>query len=356
MKSRPRIKSSEVNEILAANGVADKVVLLGVRGYYQDSLGKLGENDRNIYDDVIIVISPRRFAAFRANTDPSVYRAGIATMRTGVHRYQKGKHKGRYWALKLVGGRVEVTRDGQKGTRIGIALSIHKGGVRTTGSEGCQTLAPADWTEFIKIVYDEMDFYRQETIPYCLIDEKDRRGGAFKMPHVAEQIEPAAPQVSTTQKPTPNPAQTSSAETARQSQISDESPAQPVQSIYEESPESLALPSLGGYIGKASEKISQVQDTIAAAGEAADHLKVIKDALASHDDGKKSLWSTVGQAVYQAVWAVIAFLIGLPLEVWIVVAVIVAVVGAFYLYRQISLGKIRETARLELIRVAELLK
>lgn len=187
MSNKPLITIGESWQVLAANGVKDKVALIGIRGYFLDSMGKKSANDRNMYDDAIVLVSPRKFEAFRANTDPSVYRTGIATMKTGVHRYYKGKHKGRYWALRLVGEQVPVTRDGQSGDKIGIALNIHKGGYRTTGSLGCQTLSPADWDDFIELVYDEMDAFGQKQIPYCLIDEIERRKGAFQMPHISEK-------------------------------------------------------------------------------------------------------------------------------------------------------------------------
>jgi chitosanase len=59
-------------------------------------------------------------------------------------------------------------------------------------------------------------------------------------------------------------------------------------------------------------------------------------------DRAKSLWTTVGGTLWQAAWAVFGFLAGIPREIWIVVAVIAAVLTILYLYRQIILGKIRE--------------
>ena len=358
---KPQISKNESLEIKSANKVTDQVVLIGIRGYYLDSLGKRGENDRNVYDDAIIVLSSRRFEAFRANTDPSIYRLGIATMKTGVYRYYKGKHKNRYWALRLVGEQVPVTRDGQDGTKVGIALNIHKGGNRTTGSEGCQTLMPSDWDDFIEIVYDEMAFCNQKTIPYILIDEKDRRRGTFKSPLLAEKEidnllirfdkdEPAAQVGDNIQNPVSNPAPNPAAQSSvSQSPKTSASAALPV-------PPKLDLPSLGGYITGAQQKAAQAQDAIGSVLGTVDQIKIIKDAIDSRKDGAKSLWATVLQAVYQTAWAVVAFLIGLPVEVWIVVAAIVGIVGLAYLYRQISLGKVRDMARLELLRLAEILK
>lgn len=59
-------------------------------------------------------------------------------------------------------------------------------------------------------------------------------------------------------------------------------------------------------------------------------------------DAAKSLWTTVAGSIWQSFWALFAFLVGLPREVWLIVAIIAAAFGLFYLYRQIALGKIRE--------------
>ena len=64
--------------------------------------------------------------------------------------------------------------------------------------------------------------------------------------------------------------------------------------------------------------------------------------VVTRTDRAKSLWTTVGGTIWQAAWAVFGFLVGLPREVWIVVAVIAAVLMLAYLYRQIVLGRIRE--------------
>lgn len=376
MNNRPRITKAESLEILQANEVSDKVAIIGIRGYYLDTFGKRGANERGVYDDAIIIISARKFETFRANTDPSVYRNGIASMTTGVHRYYKGTHKGRYWALRLVGEKVAVTRDGQTGVSTGIALNIHKGGLRSTGSEGCQTLMPADWDDFIELVYDEMDFYGQKTVPYVLIDERERRAGAFKMPHVAakdfslndseiddllirfDDIEPAAkPQVGKIQTPaslpSPNP-QTPT--TDSQPPTSCVSPLQPVQNILQESAESFAVPSFGGYIEAARETAAKTQETIGTAINTAGYVKDVIETLNDGKDSKKSLWTYVSQIFFHTLWAVFAFVAGIPREIWIAVAVIVAAVALVYLYRQISLGKIRETARLKILDFAEFLK
>lgn len=351
--TKPQITRTEAEEIIKANRVSDRVILIGIRGYYLDTFGRRGENDRGVYDDAILLISPRRFETFRANTDPSIYRKGIATMKTGVHRYYKGKHKNRYWALRLVGEQVPVTRDGESGDRVGIALNIHQGGWRTTGSEGCQTLMPNDWDDFIELVYDEMDFYGQTTIPYVLIEEKERRAGKFKMPHILsletqeidnllirfDKQDESVAQVDNLQIPTEKTAvipPTPNFES--QPQDSDVSAVtQPIQNILDEAAES--VPSFGGY---------KLPETIGKAIETGNQVKEVIDLIKSGKDGKKSLWTYISQVFFQVLWAIVAFFVGLPREIWIVIAVIVAVFAFYYLYRQIALGKIRETVGVQI--------
>ncbi|PYS87633.1 MAG: hypothetical protein DMF62_11950 [Acidobacteria bacterium] len=65
--------------------------------------------------------------------------------------------------------------------------------------------------------------------------------------------------------------------------------------------------------------------------------------IAVRTDQVKSLWTTVVGTLWQTAWAIFGFLIGIPRAVWLTVAVIVAVIMLVYLYRQIALGKIRET-------------
>jgi hypothetical protein len=376
MSNKPNISRRESEDILLANQTTDKLAIIAIRGYYANSFGKRGENDRGVYDDAIIIISARKFETFRANTDPSVYRKHIATMKTGVHRYYKGKHKNRYWALRLVGEQVTVTRDGESGDKIGVALNIHKGGNRTTGSEGCQTLMPADWDDFIELVYDEMDFYGQKTVPYVLIDEKDRRSGVFKMPHITgkdfslddreidnllirfDKDESAAlPTVSNQQStPAEKPALIPlTPENVSQPQTSCVSP-QPIQHIWAGTAEQLSVPSNDGYLTGVQAKIEKAQDYIGTAMSAGDQVKEVMATLNENKDSKKSLWTIISQTFLQIFWAIFGVFAGIPREVWLVVAVIVAGITFYYLYRQITLGKIRETARLKILDVAASLK
>lgn len=154
-----------------------EVYLIGIRGYYQDTMGKPGVNDRGIYDDCICLIAPNLFLTFNANTDPSVYRKGIATLVPGKHMYKKGKHGiskpgGGYPAFRPAtpDESLPVTRDGMPGIHKGIAINIHKGSYNSTSSEGCQTIYPEQWNEFQEKVYKQMDQFGVREIAYYLVE------------------------------------------------------------------------------------------------------------------------------------------------------------------------------------------
>lgn len=173
--ARPQQDRKATEKLLLKNGVTDKVALVGIRGYYSQ-MGKEG-NDRGIYDDAIFLISPSAYATFNANTDPSIFRPKIATLRPGLHIYKKGKHGisrpgGGYPALRPANKNeaLPVYRDGVQKPWDGIAINIHSGSRNSTSSEGCQTIYPDQWNAFINLVYSEMDRYGQKTIPYLLLD------------------------------------------------------------------------------------------------------------------------------------------------------------------------------------------
>jgi len=179
-KARPRITAAQVEDVVRNHGVKDAVVLVGIRGYFRITLGDPTKNDRGIWDDCIAVVSPTAFAAFNGNTDPSLWRTGVASLVEGVHMYKKGKHgisRGNpYPALRPAtpSESLPVTRDGKNGRSLGVAINIHRGGSvksaspRATSSLGCQTIPSEQWDSFIGLVYGEMDRYGQKTVPYIL--------------------------------------------------------------------------------------------------------------------------------------------------------------------------------------------
>ena len=172
--SRPKQERAESLKQLSKAGVRDKVALIGVRGYYLNTMGKAGKNDRGIYDDAIILVAPEAHVAFNANVDPSVSRKHIANLAEGVWLYKIGIHglsrpvgPRRYKAL-VQAGPVTVIRD-EEGPDTGwFGINIHKGSYSTTSSIGCQTLYPDQWPSFIALVESQMKKHEQKTIPYLL--------------------------------------------------------------------------------------------------------------------------------------------------------------------------------------------
>jgi hypothetical protein len=150
--------------------------LVGIRGYYRDSMGAVGRNDIGIYDDAIFVVSPHAFVSFNANTDPSVTRPRIATLVPGVWMAHKiGLHKG-YRALSQQMGEVTVSRHGAGLDTGYFGINIHRGGLKSTSSEGCQTIPPAQWPGFIGLVETEARRlfgakWNSTVIPYVLLEE-----------------------------------------------------------------------------------------------------------------------------------------------------------------------------------------
>jgi hypothetical protein len=180
--SRPQILKEELDRILTHRKVKKsyRAVLIGIRGYYLDSMGEPGKNDRGEYDDAIFLV--RRDEAgkvelvfrYNANTDPSKGRKGMANLEPGSWLYHVGLHRGQYTALRQKAP-VTVKRDEEGNDTGWFGINIHKGGWKSTSSEGCQTIVPAQWNEFILRVQAEMKRAGQKVIPYELINETDRR-------------------------------------------------------------------------------------------------------------------------------------------------------------------------------------
>ena len=185
--SRPQWSRVKVLQTIAANSAGirptDRFALLAVRGYYRDSMGQPGANDRAIYDDAFFLteLDPAGdgfFRSYNANTDPSRFRPGIATLCPGVHRYKKGLHgisrPNPYLAFRPAtkDEALPVTRDGDPNPRPGIAINIHCGSYNSTSSEGCQTLPPDQWAGFRQDVLKLMAKHSMDTFPYVLIEQQ----------------------------------------------------------------------------------------------------------------------------------------------------------------------------------------
>ena len=176
-KNRPRIQRKDTEKLLASRRVSDPVCVVGIRGYYRDTMGAKGKNDVGIYDDALIVVSPNVHAAFNANVDPSRLgfnaKAGkpMAQLKPGVWRYKIGQHginRGNPYKALVQAAPVTVLRgDGEETGYFGI--NIHRGGNTTTSSEGCQTVPPQQWPAFIALVDSEIKRNNAKTLSYVLV-------------------------------------------------------------------------------------------------------------------------------------------------------------------------------------------
>ena len=176
-KDRPRIERKDTEKLLASRRVSDPVCVVGIRGYYRDTMGAVGKNDVGLYDDALVVVSPNVHAAFNANVDPT--RLGwnakakkpMAQLKPGVYRYKLGLHgisRGNPYKALVQAGPVTVMRGDKEETGY-YAINIHRGG-STTSSEGCTTLPPgANWNGFISLVEAELKRNNAKTLSYVLV-------------------------------------------------------------------------------------------------------------------------------------------------------------------------------------------
>lgn len=187
-EKRPKLNREQLMQLIAPlqfDASVYPLFIVGIRGYYRNTLGKPRVNDRGIYDDAIFLVSPRVFKSFNANTDPSSYRPqtanriGIATLMPGVYYcYRFSIHRGKtaYPAICQRVGPVNVTRDGLTKVFTGnFGINIHKGGYNSTSSKGCQTIFPAQWDEFYNLAKSEAENlyagkWKTKIIPYMLIE------------------------------------------------------------------------------------------------------------------------------------------------------------------------------------------
>ncbi len=176
---KPLIKRKEVLALLKNAHPDFKIpdlFILGIRGYYQDSMGEKGKNDRGIYDDAIFLIGKDEFIAFNGNTDPSAFKKAIASLKPGIWpAYKFDLHKGQYLALCQRAANVTVFRDGQGADTGMFGINIHRGGNWGTSSLGCQTIPREQWDEFMnraqelaKKYYGKN--YRNLTYAYVLLE------------------------------------------------------------------------------------------------------------------------------------------------------------------------------------------
>lgn len=194
-RARPEMDRGAVEALLRAADVAlDLPALVGRRGYYRDTMGVAGVNDLGLYDDALFYVSPTAFASFNANTDPSRERPNMATLAAGVWRFAIGIHNAskdpalhpHYKAL-VQATEFIVRRAGTESVAPGVkdergrclgggrwvgwfGINCHKGGNTTTSSEGCQTVHPSQWDEFITLVARDMARHNVASLAYLLTE------------------------------------------------------------------------------------------------------------------------------------------------------------------------------------------
>ena len=115
----------------------------------------------------------------------------------------------------------------------------------------------------------------------------------------------------------------------------------------ENSSDNLNVPQTGAQPPNVKEveesRLDEVEAGVNAAAARYDQVERIATTVTTRNDAAKSLWTTVIGSVTQTFWALFGLFAGVPREVWLVVALIAAALMLMYLYRQIALGKIRET-------------
>lgn len=180
--------------LMPATRRGDAVKVLVVRGYYLNSMGKSGKNDRALYDDAIFVVSPDGIQPFNGNSDPSVFRKRVATIKANqAIRYKPGMHgykrkSGPYRAFRQ-NAPCTVVRDGVGDDTGMFAVNFHRGGVRGTSSLGCLTVPPHQWNEFYGLVSGLLKKHGQGTFYVTLLEYA---GGNPPIPKAPPSLGPDA--------------------------------------------------------------------------------------------------------------------------------------------------------------------
>lgn len=137
--------------------------IIGLRKYTRDE----SHNKRNQYNDLIIQFYKDEIIRYPGNTHPSSHRIGfgelpskgmfqkgMATLKPGLYFSHKIGYHRNYIALCQISSDVTVVRDGNPAYEdTGLfSINIHKGAKDWTSSEGCQTVWPECWDDFIRTI------------------------------------------------------------------------------------------------------------------------------------------------------------------------------------------------------------
>jgi lysozyme len=171
--AKPKQSKEQTFDLIRS--VSAPVALLGVRGYYkQMGRNPLG-NDIDIYDDALFLWSESGYMSFNANTDPSITRPRVATLKSGIWQYRLGTHnitkaKSQQYPALVQAAPVTVVRHGAGEDTGWFGINIHRGSRTTTSSLGCVTIPPSQWGEFFTVVKGEMNRAKVNRIPLVLIE------------------------------------------------------------------------------------------------------------------------------------------------------------------------------------------
>jgi hypothetical protein len=182
---RPQLSREEVLQLFTTPPDFQKYPLywVALRGYYKKTFGDVNKNDYGVYDDAMFLVGENHFSPYNGNTDPSrVLRGskskkGTAILVPGMYFvHTLDLHKGSYTALRQTNGNVKVWRYNADGTRWvetgSFGINGHCGGRSSTNSEGCQTVVPIQYPEFIYQVVQHIGQYgyNGKVVPYLLVE------------------------------------------------------------------------------------------------------------------------------------------------------------------------------------------
>ncbi|MEL6960672.1 MAG: glycoside hydrolase family 19 protein [Pseudomonadota bacterium] len=148
---------------------------VAVRGYFRDSKGKPGRNDRGIYDDALFLLGPAGYDAYPFNVDPSRHRKGIASIRVdqavcykpGPHGYRR---KGGPYPAFRQHEKCWVHRDNGRDQFGMFHVNLHRGGWNGTSSLGCMTVERGIWVTVRDKIKSHLRAAKQETF-YVIVLE-----------------------------------------------------------------------------------------------------------------------------------------------------------------------------------------
>lgn len=172
-----------------------KICILAIRGYRAHTIGNPDRNDVNEVDDLLAYITPTEFYAVNANTDPSRlgWNPGVGKpygmLEPGVWDFYRGPHKGVTPAYRQadnaeVAKKLGIRNDGKflvkrmwgwTDPRNYLEwghqqVNIHPMSISSTSSWLCLTIPVDQSKRWLQWGWDQMDLFKQKTIPVALID------------------------------------------------------------------------------------------------------------------------------------------------------------------------------------------